>query len=401
MSTDSPREPDSSPLFTRAFVFANAVFFLALSNQAVFYNFTDHLVGFGIDPETVGMLLGVFNLVPISVRPFITPYFNRHNAVRWLTIAAAGVVCCMASYAFVTQVAGLYVLRVLHGLFFVLLLTSLMAVIVDVIPEGKSGQAYSILTLANLVPYAVIPPVCERLLSAGLRQSVVYLLSAGFMLLIFPLLWSIDRRGNPAGRQPERTAIRLTRAELWANFKGLPILVVFVLTIIAYTGSTMTFYFLKNFARTIGVEDVGMFFTTYIVMMILVRLFSSRFLDRVNKGWVACGTLLFLAATFLAFGQANRSWHLFACAVAIGLGWGLLMPILGALIFDLSAPRLRTYNTNMMLEMIDAGYIIGPAAGGLVIAASGFPAMFTFAAAASLAGAMLTPVLIKRSKGHG
>ncbi|MBI5843666.1 MAG: MFS transporter [Deltaproteobacteria bacterium] len=398
MQEASPAEPDSEPLFTKGFVFAMAIYFLALSNQAVFFNFLEYLGGIGFDADTVGMFLAAFNFVPITVRPFISPYIHRNNAVKWLAFAALGISCSMGAYALTQGFTGLLILRIVHGLFFVLLLTSLMALVVDVIPKGKSGQAYSILTLANLLPYAVFPPLCERLLGAGVSQSNIYIFSALVLLLIFPMLWVVEKgRKTAQGPSPAPYA-RLSRGEILAGFKDPAMLAMFFLVMATFTGSTMTFFFVKGFAKSIGITDAGLFFTIYTLVMITVRLFGGKFMDKISKAHIAGGSLVFLAASFFFLGRSAGAYGFFFSAALLGLGWGFLMPVLGALIFDLSDPKLRTYNTNMMLEMIDAGYILGPWIAGFLLAKSGYGAIYPAAAALSLLGALLTPLLMKRTR---
>jgi len=124
----------------------------------------------------------------------------------------------------------------------------------------------------------------------------------------------------------------------------------------------------------------------------------SPALDKMSKAHIAGSSLVFLAASFFFLGRATGPVSLFSSAALLGLGWGFLMPVLGALIFDLSDPKLRTYNTNMMLEMIDAGYILGPWIAGFMLAKSGYGAIYPAAAALSLMGALLTPLLMKRTR---
>lgn len=396
MQEAAPPAPDSEPLFTKGFVFAMSIYFLALSNQAVFFNFLEYLGGIGFDANTVGMFLAAFNFVPITVRPFISPYIHRNNAVKWLAFAALGISCSMGAYAITQGFTGLLVLRIVHGLFFVLLLTSLMALVVDVIPKRKSGQAYSILSLANLLPYAIFPPICERLLHAGVSQHAVYVFSALALLFIFPMLWAVERNRKPKDAPVSTPVKDITQADILANFRDPVVLVMFFLTAVSFVGSTMTFFFVKGFAKSIGVENAGLFFTIYTLAIIAVRIIGGKSMDKAGKAHIACGALVFLAASFIFLGRSTGALGLFSSAALLGIGWGFLMPVLGALVFDLSAPKLRTYNTNMMLEMVDAGYILGPWIAGVLLQKSGYRAIYTAAAALSFVGAFLTPVLMKR-----
>ncbi|HOD75843.1 MAG TPA: hypothetical protein PKJ17_07445, partial [Syntrophorhabdaceae bacterium] len=68
------------------------------------------------------------------------------------------------AYLQATTVPALIVLRIFHGAVFVLLTSAVIALVVNFIPGEKSGQGFGILSVATMIPYAVIPPLSEALL---------------------------------------------------------------------------------------------------------------------------------------------------------------------------------------------------------------------------------------------
>jgi predicted MFS family arabinose efflux permease len=65
------------------------------------------------------------------------------------------------------------------------------------------------------------------------------------------------------------------------------------------------------------------------------------------------------------------------------------MPLLHALIFDVSPPQFRGLNINLSVIMIQGGFFLGPFLGGLLLARWGYGALFYFCAALSLFAAWL------------
>ena len=57
----------------------------------------------------------------------------------------------------------------------------------------------------------------------------------------------------------------------------------------------------------------------------------------------------------------------FALGGLLGLGWGVVMPVLNALLFDRSRPKLRAFNTNLGLQMFQGGFFVGPLAGAVAL----------------------------------
>jgi MFS family permease len=88
--------------------------------------------------------------------------------------------------------------------------------------------------------------------------------------------------------------------------------------------------------------------------------------------------------------------------LVMGLGWGVALPVLSGLVFDVSEPRMRALNTNLSMVMFQGGFSLGPLAGGALLAQWGFAVLFYACAALQLlavgAGLMLA-VMIKANRG--
>ena len=85
----------------------------------------------------------------------------------------------------------------------------------------------------------------------------------------------------------------------------------------------------------------------------------------------------------------RRSLILLVLAVVCGIGWGVVMPLLNALIFDLSRIEARGLNQNLGLLMLQCGFFLGPLSGGWLLPRGGYPLLFGTAAGALLLAAGL------------
>ncbi len=93
---------------------------------------------------------------------------------------------------------------------------------------------------------------------------------------------------------------------------------------------------------------------------------------------------------------ASNAAILLGLAVLCGISWGVVMPLLNALIFDLSQPEARGLNQNLGLLMLQCGFFLGPLSGGWLLPRGGYPALFGAAACAQLLAAGL--VLLVRNR---
>lgn len=128
------------------------------------------------------------------VRLALIPQLHTGNSFRVMVSSLVLILAALCGYQFASSVAALIVLRVLHGAGFVLLVSAATVLLVGLIPEGRSGQAFAAMSIAWLVPYAVIPPVFGALLSHFRNEAELY---ARFAVLIVPgvmVLFAARRR---------------------------------------------------------------------------------------------------------------------------------------------------------------------------------------------------------------
>ena len=171
----------------------------------------------------------------------------------------------------------------------------------------------------------------------------------------------------------------------------------FALNLLFFSGYTMVFFFLKGFGVSVGIGNPGLFFTIATATMIGVRTFGSRLLDRTDKLRVTAGCMAGLpSATRPA--ACGRVRYLFHACLFRGPGLGARMPLLNALVFDISPVRLRGLNLNLSFVMMQAGFFLGPLAGGLMLAASGYRPLFYLCSVLGCVSVFLVYVLEKARK---
>ncbi len=387
--------PPPRRLCTREFLALNAIYFLAFCNLAVFFNFYDYLGTLPLDPRWFGFLIGLFSLAALVVRPILIPFSNTGNAFRWMFLGAGGVMLSLTLYTVADDLPSLLALRVFHGLSYVLLATALITLMVTVIPPEKSGQGFGIISASTLLPYAFMPPVLEQVISSY-GYDAAYWGAAAVMLLIFPLLRLVGGSLRAAdGGEAGGTREKLGRREFIENFKRPQVLIILAVTLLTYLSFTVIFFFLKTFAAGIGVARVGLFFSIATTVMILVRLTASALFDRLNKALLCAASMALLSVLYLLLGRVTQARELYLMGGFFGLGWGAVMPLLNAALFDISAPRLQGLNTNMLVQMINGAFFLGPIMGAAVISAIGFPFLFVLLSILSALSAGLALFLRK------
>jgi MFS family permease len=388
-------QPLPERLFTYDFVVLTLASAFGFCNVAIFYGFASYLERLGIDPAWHGWLLGAEPLAAFCLRPFLSVLVTPRNALNLARVSLVGTAVVLYVYQFAHGIGSISVVRLLHGVVFVLLVSSVTALLAQCIPRHLAGRAFGYFSLSTIVPYAVMPPVCEWLLPRLGREDLAYAVCALLMLPALALLAPLGRRlgsramaGVPGTGRPALAEVRRTLA-------STPIRLILLANLCLFMSTTLIFFFIKPFALSLGLVDSGMVFTVYTVACIVMRLVAGPFYDRLPKEILLLAALLGLAACMSGFAAADGPTRLLILSGAFGLSLGVAMPLMNAAIFEHSLPAMRGTNLNLMLFMMDTGYVFGPMAGGAILAAGvGYPVLFlTSGAFATAAGLLVAPLV--------
>jgi predicted MFS family arabinose efflux permease len=381
-------EPEK--LITKDFLALNAIVFLTYCNIAVFFEFHHYLGTLPIDEKWFGLLIALFSVTVLVIRPIISPLLHPDNAKRWIGISCLWVLVSLLLYNVAHGFWTMAVVRLIHGAAYVVMATAVVSRLVGSIPQEKSAQAFGLISVITLLPYAVIPPILEPLTRWTGSFGNVLNLSCVLMLFSFPLLSMVESRPSAASRESRD---RIGWSDVVENLKDARILSLMVLSLVVWTSYTPVFYFLKGYGDELGVKNAGWFFTLSTFAEIAVRLVAGSMFDKLNKAKLLIASLLWLGFSNLAMAHVSTPAAFFAMGIVLGLGWGVAMPVLSGLTFDASQPRFRALNTNLAMEMFQCGFFVGPLAGGFILVHSSYTTLYYACAAFLFAGLATAPVL--------
>ena len=374
--------PPGKNLFTPEFLALCLVIVTAFCNVSVFYSFYYYLGIIDIPVVWRGFLVGLEPMAAFGLRLFVLPWLHVRNAYGVTMAALALLVMVSCSYLWVTTVAAMVLLRVIHGAVFVLLTSAVISLLVNFIPPGKSAQGFSALSVATMIPYAAIPPLTEALLPQVRNAADIYAGVSIFSVAAILLMAALRKRIGRALEGMDAALMRRSAiTEIKDNFRQRAVVMLLISMFFIYLAHATFFYFMKNLSLQTGVGNVGLFFTVSMATMIFVRAFGAALFDRLNEMRLIRIALVLLILCLMALPGTDTLAFYYLLAVVYGGAMGIALPILNALIFSASAPALRGLNTNMTLFAMDAGYFLTPYLGGTLIAlGADFGALFYIAA---------------------
>jgi MFS family permease len=313
---------------------------------------------------------------------------NVNNARRFLVIGLIVTICSLISYRWALSLAPLIIVRIIHGAGFITFVTAMNASIVKLIPASRSGQAFGLISVNVLLPSAVVPILLDQLNLGPDRFTDILTLAAILMIpaAILPVFLPSSKTNH--GTHGHIGLPKGVLYELRENLKqpGIPILL--LSNFFAFLAYTPIFFLLKEYAQGRGIAAPGVFFTISTGTMIAIRLLGGRFFDRLNKRIVFIASLVLLSLSYGLLAWASSGFFYFL-GFLFGLGFSLYAPLLNSLLFEYSHTSKRGLNLNLSMAMLQAGYLIGPSIGTIVLSGVGYQGLFIYCAIMPFAAAVL------------
>ncbi|MDP2849321.1 MAG: MFS transporter [Humidesulfovibrio sp.] len=389
---DQPRIDSAADQKLLSFEFAAicAISVLAFCNISIFYGFYSYLTELGIPPAWRGPLLALEPLTALVVRPFLGRYLSLKNGVQFMRAGMALATVSLLCYPFASTIPVLAVVRILHGLGFVTVVAGLMGTLMAFLPRDKSAQGFGLFSATILLPYAIMPPFVEMLLPHLSSHGQAYALAAPLMLPAFLLLVPLGRRSRArAAVLPASHLERPGWSEVRLAFKSLGVMLLVTANFFLVAAHAIVFFFMRDFAAGIGAVNPGAFFTCANATTIFVRVLGGNLLNRIDKVRTLLATFLGLGILVPLFAHAGKPAALLGMAALYGTGMALTMPLINSSMFNISCPRLRAYNANLLMVAVDAGFFVGPFLGGAIMAGElGHAVLFGIAGALMFAAAL-------------
>lgn len=147
--------------------------------------------------------------------------------------------------------------------------------------------------------------------------------------------------------------------------------------------------FLALYAMEIGIANIGIYFTIYALVLMVVRPVSGAISDRQGPAPVVVPGLIFISLAMLALAWAQNLWWFVLAAVLNGLGFGATQPTLQALTINLAPPTRRGAANATFFSAFDLGIGAGAILLGVVSQFVGFSHMYLIAALSGPAGLLV------------
>lgn len=361
-----PQESSSpSTLWTPEFILLFLLAMFANSYIAVFYCFEHWLAVEGISPNWRGILLCAMGFAVLCMRPIFSIWLLRHRGLQVMGIAIVCNSMAMCAYSLVGDggIMPILLIRLAQGVALAAFSSTVVAVLVECIPQGQSARGFALFSLTSLLPYSLIPTLGEQLLPLLGSEPKLYMLTAtlGIPALIMLFFLARSFRNKPLHVSAQNYSL----PALWQGLRTSGLGPLFLASGLFGCTVVTVIYFIKGLTQTNN-ASAGAFFMTYTAVVIGTRLLTNRRLDSLPHMETTIACALTLSVAVAAFALCP-GWMLLPLACVYGVGLGLLYPLVAASIYDGSTESTRSLNSNLMMLAYDASSVTAPLLGGVLL----------------------------------
>ncbi|MFD1927997.1 MFS transporter [Sporosarcina siberiensis] len=380
------------PIWSKSFI---SLFLTNLSVFIVFYGLVSTLPLYAKDvlnktDKDAGLLMSIFLLSAILVRPFTGKILDVYGKRKMLWIGLVLYLGCTILYYFIEPFQGLLALRFVQGIFFSLITTAAGSLAVDNIPVTRRGAGLGYYTMSTNLA-VVLGPLIGLFIIQYYSFDMLFIVMSFIMIIGVITSLSIIQKDFPDAASVQK---KFALGDLFEK-KALPISL--LASVISFSYASVLSY-LSIYAQAKDLlELASTFFLIYAAVMLVARPFTGRIFDEKGPQFVIIpGFISFIIGLILLAFMDSTFVFLFAGAF-LGFGYGSIVPSFQTLAMQATDPERSGYATATFFTLFDSGLAIGSFVFGLIAISYGYQNVYLIAAFLILIASIIY-VLLERKK---
>jgi len=325
---------------------------------------------------TIGLVVGIFSLSSIVLRPFAGRWADRRGRRIMLVIGAALQIAAAAGHLAATTVPVMIVMRLLLGAAEAVYFVAAIAAATDLAPEERRGEAISLISTSLYLGVAIGPVLSEILFGNG-GFAAIWIAAALISVVAVGLSWITPETLPPESRRTGDQGAFLHRRGI---VPGL-------LVLCGAWGMGAYFAFLPLLTDQLGTGGAGGYLALFALVVIGLRLVGARWPDQFGAARLSGTALVFSAFGMLIAGLFPTVIGLWVATAIFGAGVAFTFPAIVAMATQGVPADERGAVVGTTGVFLDVAFGLSPAVLGLVATSTGYPPTFLISSVVAAAGA--------------
>lgn len=347
--------------------------------------------------QQIGVVMGSFAIGLLSSRAWLGRLADRRSRKIVLLIGLSAAAIAPLCYLFVQSIPVLIAVRAFHGISIAAFATGYSALVVDLSPPQNRGELIGYMSLVNPVGLAVGPTI-GGFLQAWAGYLPLFLLASGLAILGLLFTYQVaDPSTHRGAKATDKKESSQRNDQFWSLLGGprlqTPAL---IMLLIGLTFGALSTFVPLYIEATNTQLNAGLFYTAAAIASFCVRIVTGRASDRIGRGLFISISLVCYILAMVMLWRANGAVSFLLAGTVEGLGAGILIPMIAALMADRSRFDERGRVLSLVMVGFDLGIAIAGPILGFVAAQFGFSNMFGIAGGFAFIG--LVVFLTRSSK---
>jgi MFS family permease len=333
---------------------------------------SSYAITMGAGLTLAGIMAGIFSLSALCIRPISGIAIDRLN--KWSMCIFSTTLICLSfiGYSIAPSVGAMLFVRILHGIAFGINGTVSMVLVSECVPKDRLGEGLGYFGVGQ-----IIAQICGPTLGIAIKDEFGYqflfiLISLLTVVAIGLLLWARSRIQIVKIKKPREIKLNLKINNLIAK----ECIIYALISGLFSLGNGITSSFLVLIGEERGITNIGWFFTTNAIILLLLRVIIGKMVDKSGFVLIVNISLIITAISMFMIGRSSGLMVILLAAVlkAIGQGGGQLS-LQSACIKKVDVARVGIASSTYYIGA-DIGQGFGPIIGGKISDIFNYEIMF-------------------------
>ncbi|OIP71394.1 MAG: MFS transporter [Oscillatoriales cyanobacterium CG2_30_44_21] len=313
--------------------------------------------------DEIGMVMGSFAIGLLICRSYLGRVSDRKGRRYTMRIGLIVATIIPLCYAVLPSIPLLMVCRAIHGISIAAFASSYSALIADLAPLEKRGEIIGYMSLVNPLGLAFGPAIGGVIYEVWGYQ-LLFVCASLFALIGLILTTQIEAEGKVSDREVS-TAVKLG---FWQTLLSPRVRVpstVLLLVGLAF-GTLSSFMPILMEQKNMSL-NAGVFYMAAALSGFIIRFPVARFSDVWGRGIFISIGICFYGISMIIIFFASHDIAFLLSGIAEGIGAGIVIPSVIALLADRTLPQERGYIFGMTWVGFDVGIALaGPIMGKMI-----------------------------------
>lgn len=361
---------NQAKLWTKDYVFVLfTTFFAAVTHNIFISIFPLYVVKIGGNNALAGAMITGLVIASTITRLICGSLLDRYGRRKMLIIGGFLFAVNTIAYNFITDISGLFMLRILNGVSQGIYFGAASTMVADIVPENRLVDGIGYFGIAGSLAAAFAPMIGLEIFQ-NLGASNLFLFVSFFATIgaLFTLGIKSDFVAVPASKE-SKTKIKIPKLSMLIEFSVfIPAIISFFITF----GNSSVANFLAACGIERGITNISLFFMVNSIAMIMIRLFTGRLTTRYGLSRLIFTGSVLVGIGFVMIAFAHDTAMILISGILCGIGMGITTPLLNAMIFKIASPQRKGVANSTFALFGDIGNGIGATVWGTLSQYSGY-----------------------------